>query len=114
MSKSHANDSSVDENEFYLSNLYEQYKRSVLEGTSTPNLHNGHVSTTADSPYTGSCLNRELKIKTFSGRRRPGWQSKAGTEAAVNSRQNSNIIKIAVNSEGRRLRRLPKRKICFT
>ena len=35
MSKSHANDSSVDENEFYLLNLYEQYKRSLLEGTST-------------------------------------------------------------------------------
>ena len=53
---------------------------------------------------------RELKIETFSGRRRPDWQSKPGTEAAVASLQNSNI-KIAVNSGGRRLGRLPKRKI---
>ena len=45
--------------------------------------------------------NRELKIETFSGRRRPDWQRKPGTEAAVASRQKSNI-KIAVNSEGRR------------
>ena len=50
MSKSHANDSSVDENEFYLSNLNEQYKRSLLEGTSTakppqrPRLYNGGQS----------------------------------------------------------------------
>ena len=54
--------------------------------------------------------NRELKVKTFSGRRRPDWQSKPGKEAAVASLQNSNI-KIAVNSGGRRLGRLPKRKI---
>ena len=47
-------------------------------------------------------LIRELKIETFSGRRRPDWQRKPGTEAAVASRQKSNI-KIAVNSEGRRL-----------
>ena len=47
-------------------------------------------------------LSRELKIETFSGRRRPDWQRKPGTEAAVASRQKSNI-KIAVNSEGRRL-----------
>ena len=53
---------------------------------------------------------RELKIETFSGRRRPDWQSKPGTEVAVASLQNSNI-KIAVNSGGRRLGRLPKRKI---
>ena len=39
---------------------------------------------------------RELKIETFSGRRRPDWQSKPGTEAAVVSLQNSN--KIVVNS----------------
>ena len=94
----------------YMSNTNDHFLKEQVQ----PNLHNGHVSTTADSPYTGSCLNRKLKIKMFSGRRRPGWQSKAGTEAAVNSRQNSNIVKIAVNSEGRRLRRLPKRKICFT
>ena len=55
-------------------------------------------------------MNRELKIETFSGRRRPDWQSKPGTEVAVASLQNSNI-KIAVNSGGRRLGRLPKRKI---
>ena len=53
---------------------------------------------------------RELKIETFSRRRRPDWQSKPGTEVAVASLQNSNI-KIAVNSGGRRLGRLPKRKI---
>ena len=53
----------------------------------------------------------ELKIETFSGRRLPDWRSKPGTEAAVSSRQNSNI-KMAVNIEGQRLnRRLPKRKI---
>ena len=40
---------------------------------------------------------RELKIETFSGRRRPDWQGKPGTEAAVASLQNSNI-KIVVNS----------------
>ena len=55
-------------------------------------------------------LSRELKIETFSGRRRPDWQRKPGTEAAVASRQNSNI-KIAVNSEGRRPGRISKRKI---
>ena len=53
---------------------------------------------------------RELKIETFSGRRRPDWQSKPGTEVAVASLQNSNV-KIAVDSGGRRLGRLPKRKI---
>ena len=54
---------------------------------------------------------RELKIKTFSGRQRPDWQSKPGAEGAVASLQNSNI-KISVNSSGgRRLGRLPKRKI---
>ena len=53
---------------------------------------------------------RELKIETFSGRQRPDWQSKPRTEVAVASLQNSNI-KIAVNSGGRRLGRLPKRKI---
>ena len=58
--------------------------------------------------FSGS--SRELKIETFSGRRRPEWQSKPGTEVAVASLQNSNI-KIAVNSGGRRLGRLPKRKI---
>ena len=47
-------------------------------------------------------VNRELKMETFSGQRRPDWQRKPGTEAAVASRQKSNI-KIAVNSEGRRL-----------
>ena len=41
---------------------------------------------------------RELKIETFSGRRRLDWQSKPGTEVAVASRQNSNI-KIAVNTQ---------------
>ena len=45
---------------------------------------------------------RELKMETFSGRRRPDWQRKPGTEAAVASHQKSNI-KIEVNSEGRRL-----------
>ena len=40
---------------------------------------------------------RELKIETFSGRRRPDWQSKPGREVAVASLQNSNI-KIVVNS----------------
>ena len=53
---------------------------------------------------------RELKIETFSGRGRPDWQCNPGTEVAVASLQNSNI-KIAVNSGGRRLGRLPKRKI---
>ena len=56
------------------------------------------------------CPIRELKIVTCSGRRRPDWQSKPGTEAAVASLQNSNI-KIALNSRGRSLGRLPKRKI---
>ena len=58
----------------------------------------------------GRLHTRELKIETFSGRRWPGWQSKPGTEAAFAFLQNSNI-KIAVNSGGRRLGRLPKRKI---
>ena len=31
--------------------------------------------------------NRELKIETFSGRRRPDWQSNPGTEVAVASLQ---------------------------
>ena len=52
----------------------------------------------------------KLKMETFSGRRRPDWQSNPGTEVAVASLQNSNI-KIAVNSGGQRLGRLPKRKI---
>ena len=43
----------------------------------------------------------ELKRETFSGRRRPDSQRKPGTEAAVASRQKSNI-KTAVISEGRR------------
>ena len=30
---------------------------------------------------------RELKMETFSGRRRPDWQRKPGTKAAVASRQ---------------------------
>ena len=34
---------------------------------------------------------RELKIETFSGRRRPDWQSKPGTEVAVASLHNSNV-----------------------
>ena len=45
---------------------------------------------------------RELKMETFSGRRRLDWQRKSGTEVAVASHQKSNI-QIAVNSEGRRL-----------
>ena len=53
---------------------------------------------------------RELKMDTFSGRRRPDWQIKPRTEVAVASLQNSNI-KIAANSGGRRLGRLPTRKI---
>ena len=57
-----------------------------------------------------SMKNRELKIETFSGRRRPDWKSKPGTEAAIASLQNSNI-KIAANSGGRRLRKLPKTKM---
>ena len=62
--------------------------------------------------YTATVLrgSRELKIETFSGRQRPDWQSNPGTEVAVASLQNVNI-KIAVNSGGRRLGRLPKRKI---
>ena len=48
-----------------------------------------------DSQETES---RELKMETFSGRRRPDRQRNPGTEAAVASRQKSNI-KIAVNSE---------------
>ena len=32
-------------------------------------------------------LNRELKMETFSGRRRPDWQRKPGTKAAVAPRQ---------------------------
>ena len=47
-------------------------------------------------------VNRELKMETFSGRRRPDWQRKPGTKAAVASRQKQNI-KIAVSPEGRRL-----------
>ena len=31
--------------------------------------------------------NRELKMETFSGRRRPDWQRKPGTKAAVAPRQ---------------------------
>ena len=57
-----------------------------------------------------SMKNRELKMETFSGRRRQDWKSKPGTEAAVASLQNSNI-KIAVNSGGRRLGKPPKTKI---
>ena len=62
--------------------------------------------------YTATVLrgSRELKIETFSGRQRPDWQNNPGTEVAVASLQNVNI-KIAVNSGGRRLGRLPKRKI---
>ena len=37
-------------------------------------------------------------METFSGRRRPDWQKKPGTKAAVASRQKQNI-KIAVNSK---------------
>ena len=48
-----------------------------------------------------------VKIETFSGRRRPDWKSKPGTEAAVAFLQNSNI-KIAVNLGGRRLGKLQK------
>ena len=59
---------------------------------------------------TAVSISRELKIETFSGRRRPDWQSNPGTEVAVASLQNSNI-KIAENSGGRRRGRLPKRKI---
>ena len=55
-------------------------------------------------------VSRELKLETFSGRRRPDWQSNPGTEVAVASLQNSNI-KIAVNLGGRHLGKLPKRKI---
>ena len=55
-------------------------------------------------------VSRELKIETFSGRRRPDWQSNPGTEVAVASLQISNI-KIALNSGGRCRGRLPKRKI---
>ena len=57
--------------------------------------------------------NRKLKVETFSGRRRPVWQRRPGTEVAVASRQNSNI-KIAVYSERRLLRRLPTRDHGFT
>ena len=42
--------------------------------------------------------NRKLKIETFSGRRRPDWQRRPGTEVTVASRQNSNI-KITVNTQ---------------
>ena len=69
--------------------------------------------TTAQVVETSVTVNnnsRELKIETFSGRRRPDWQSTPGTEAAVASLQNWNI-KIAVNSGGQRLGRLPNRKI---
>ena len=55
--------------------------------------------------YTTGNFTRELKIETFSGRLRPDWHTKPGTEAAVAYRHNSNI-NIAVNSEGRRLRRI--------
>ena len=58
------------------------------------------------------CPIRELKVVTFSGRRRPDLQSKPGTEAAVAYLQNSNI-KTVLNSGGRSLGRLPKRKIWF-
>ena len=43
-------------------------------------------------------------IETFSGRRRPDWQSRPGTKTAIASRQNSSF-KIAVNSEGCRLKK---------
>ena len=43
-------------------------------------------------------LYRATLSSLFSGRRRPDWQSKPGTEVAVASRQNSNI-KIVVNSQ---------------
>ena len=68
------------------------------------------VVQTADGRAYGHVITRELMIERFSGRRRPDWQSKPGTEVAVASLQNSNI-KIAVNSGGQRLGRLPKRKI---
>ena len=60
--------------------------------------------------YTTGNFTRELKIETFSGRQRPDWQTKPGTEAPVAYRRNSNID-IAVNSEGKRLRRKPQGKI---
>lgn len=48
----------------------------------------------------------ERKIEKFSGRRRPEYKESLELRQAVASRQNS-IITIALNSEGRRHRRLP-------
>ena len=59
---------------------------------------------------------RELKTETFSGGKPDGDRTgrlKPRTEAAVAYHQNSKI-KIAVNSEGRRLRRLRRGKYSFT
>ena len=40
-----------------------------------------------DSKLPYVWFSRELKMKTFSRRRRPDWQRKPGTKAAVASRQ---------------------------
>ena len=45
-------------------------------------------------------LIRELKMETFSGRRRPDWQRKPGSEAAVASRQKSTIRSQLTQKDG--------------
>ena len=74
------------------------------ETVSRQKLWAGNIAKSMTSEGNSALLpaNRELKMGTFSGQRRPDRQRKPGTEAAVASRQKSNI-KIAVNSEGRRL-----------
>ena len=48
---------------------------------------------------------RELKMETFSGRRRPDWQRKPGTKAAVAPRQNSNIRDLKIRGRRRQRKR---------
>ena len=74
--------------------------KTVTTVTTNEKGDNGDRSDNSDNG-DNSDNSRELKRETFSGRRRPDSQRKSGSEAAVASRQKSNI-KTAVNSEGRR------------
>ena len=74
--------------------------KTVTTVTTNEKGDNGDRSDNSDNG-DNSDNSRELKRETFSGRRRPDSQRKPGSEAAVASRQKSNI-KTAVNSEGRR------------
>ena len=49
--------------------------------------------------------NRELKMETFSGRRRPDWQRKPGTKAAVAHGSRGRIAKVfrSINSTKRKI-----------